>query len=364
MNPPGADASSTSMQRVLTTLGQREPDRVPLFLLVTMHGARELGLSIRSYFAESRTVCEGQLRMRARYRSDCLYAFFYASLEVEAFGGETVFIEDGPPNAGAPVIRRPADIDRLEPPRVADSPCLHRVLAAIGAMKAAVGDTVPIVGVVMSPFSLPVMQMGFERYLDLMHGDADRLARLLQVNEAFCVDWANAQLSAGATAICFFDPVSSVTNVPPALYRRLGQPSAQRTLARIQGPTATHLASGRALGIVADIAATGTAVLGVSALEDLTQLKAAAAGRLSLLGNLNGIAMRGWTDAEAEQAVKAAIAAAGPGGGFILSDNHGEIPYQVPEAVLSAVADAVDRWGRYPLDWIRETPQGGAGRAP
>lgn len=34
----------TSLQRVLTTLGHKEPDRVPLFLLLTMHGAKELGL--------------------------------------------------------------------------------------------------------------------------------------------------------------------------------------------------------------------------------------------------------------------------------------------------------------------------------
>ena len=32
----------TSMQRVLTALGHREPDKVPLFLLTTMHGAKEM----------------------------------------------------------------------------------------------------------------------------------------------------------------------------------------------------------------------------------------------------------------------------------------------------------------------------------
>ncbi|PKN46833.1 MAG: methylcobamide--CoM methyltransferase MtbA, partial [Deltaproteobacteria bacterium HGW-Deltaproteobacteria-20] len=35
----------TSLTRVLTTLGHKEPDRVPLFLLVTLHGATSLGLS-------------------------------------------------------------------------------------------------------------------------------------------------------------------------------------------------------------------------------------------------------------------------------------------------------------------------------
>jgi len=93
-------------------------------------------------------------------------------------------------------------------------------------------------------------------------------------------------------------------------------------------------------------------VVGVSSLEDLAQLKAAAAGRVSLLGNLNGIEMRRWTPAQAEQQVRRAIAKAGSGGGFLLSDNHGEIPWAVPDDVLLAIREAVDRWGRYPLDWL------------
>ncbi len=344
--------TTTSLQRVLTTLGHCEPDRVPLFLLTTLHGAKETGLSLRDYFSRSDQVIEGQMRLLQRYRGDCLYPFFYASLEVEAFGGETIFIEDGPPNCGCPIIHRPEDIDRLEPPRVAESACLTRVLETIAGLKARVGDTVPIIGVAISPFSLPVMQMGFDRYLELIHEHPDRFARLMAVNEAFCAEWANAQLAAGATAICYFDPVSSQTIVPRDLYLKTGQEVAKRTLARIQGPTATHLASGRGLGIVADIAATGTAVLGVSALDNLAELKAAAAGKVTLLGNLNGIEMRHWTPELAESAVKRAIAAAGRGGGFILSDNHGEIPWQVPDEVLLSIRAAVDRWGRYPLDWV------------
>ena len=66
----------------------------------------------------------------------------------------------------------------------------------------------------------------------------------------------------------------------------------------------------------------------------------AAAGKLTLLGNLNGVTMRRWTAEQAEAEVKAAIAAAAPGGGFILADNHGEIPFQVPDEVLHAIGAA------------------------
>ena len=341
----------TSLQRVLTTLGHQEPDRVPLFLLVTTHGARELGLSIQEYFAKAEYVAAGQLRMRARYRHDCLYSFFYAAVETEAYGGEVIYFDDGPPNAGEPLIRKPEDIAGLEPPRIAEQPCLLKVLQATAMLKATVGDDAPIIGVVVAPFSLPVMQMGYDKYIELMSERPELFERLLRVNEEFCVAWANAQLKAGATAICYFDPVSSTTNTPRELYLKTGYAVARRTIARIQGPTATHFASGRCLPIIGAVAQTGTAVIGVSTLEDLAEVKDACRGKLSVLGNLNGIEMRHWTPQQAEAIVKATIQAAGPGGGFILSDNHGEIPWQVPENVLLAIAEAVRAWGQYPLAW-------------
>ncbi len=344
----------TPLQRVLTTLDHQEPDRVPLFLLLSMTGAKFAGRSIEAYFGDAQLVAAKQLEMQRRYGQDCLYGLYYAAAEVEPFGGSTIFFEDGPPNAGTPPIRAPADIDRLSCPDPEDSPALLRVLKTLRILKAEAGGRIPSIGVAVSPFTLPVMQMGFESYLGLMFEDPARFDKLMAVNEEFCVRWANAQLAAGATAICYFDPVASSSIIPPEHYRKTGWQVARRTIARIQGPTATHLGSARCAPILSDIAETGTAVVGPSADEDLVQLKQSARGKLCLLGNLNGVKMARWTPEQAETEVKKAIADAGPGGGFVLADNHGEIPWQVPDEVLMAISQAVKHWGRYPLDWVDE----------
>jgi uroporphyrinogen decarboxylase len=208
--------------------------------------------------------------------------------------------------------------------------------------------------VVMSPFSLPVMQMGFPKYLELLFEQPELFQRLMAVNQTFCIEWANAQLAAGATAITYFDPVSSTTNIAREQYLQTGLPIAKATLAGIKGPVATHFASGRCLPLVDDVATTGSAVVSSSYLEDLATTKRACKGKLTVLGNLNGIEMRRWSPQQAEQAVKNAIAAAAPGGGYILADNHGEIPWQVPDEVITAISDAVHHWGRYPLDWLEQ----------
>ena len=339
----------TSMQRVLTTLGHQEPDRVPLFLLVTMHGAKELGLSIHDYFSKAENVAEGQIRLRAKYGHDCLYGFFYAPVEIEAWGGEVIYAPDGPPNSGQPFIRNAGMISGLQPPDVKKTPCLAKVLKAIELMKARAGNDCPIIGVVLSPFSVPVMQMGFGPYLDLMMERPELFEKLMRVNENFCVDWANAQLEAGATAICYFDPVSSPTIVSRDQFLHTGFEVARRVLGRINGPPATHLASGRVLPILNDIIQTGAAVVGVSCSENLAEIKSVCRGRISILGNLNGIEMRRWSAEEAETQVRQAISQAGSGGGFILSDNHGEIPWPVPDETLMAIGEAVRRFGNYPL---------------
>ncbi|MES9937002.1 MAG: uroporphyrinogen decarboxylase family protein [Sedimenticola sp.] len=342
----------SSLERVLTALQQKEGDRVPFFLLLSLTGAREMGLGIEEYFSDPQAVAQAQLRMREKFRHDCYYSFYYASIEVEAWGGESIFYDDGPPNAGKPPIHDARLIDTLESPSVAEAEGLQRVMKTQQLIKAEAGDEALIIGVVMSPFSLPVMQMGFEGYLNLMHNDRERFWRLMELNRQFTVEWANSQLAAGAHAICYFDPVSSTTVIPRDLYLETGFKVAQETLPQINGPIATHMASGRCKGILPDLVETGTGVVGTSTDEDLAELKAIAGGKVTLLGNLNGVTMRRWSAGEAEEEVKKAIASAGRGGGFILSDNHGEIPWQVPDEVLMAISDAVHKWGRYPLDWV------------
>lgn len=344
----------TPMERVMTTLSHKEPDRVPLFLSLTMHGASELGLSIQEYFSTAENVVEGQLRMQKKYSNDCLNPFFYAGLEVEAFGGTTIFREDGPPNSGCPIIKDINEIKNMEAPRVRDAKVLHKVLKAIELLKEKSKGDIPILGVVISPFSLPIMQLGFEKYLDMLHYNKDLFMHLMQVNEAFCVDWANAQLKAGATAIAYFDPMSSTTIIPKELYIETGYPIAKRTISKIQGPTASLFASGKSLKLADLIVDTGTAAIGVSTNEDIAEIKRTFKNKLTVLGNLNGIEMRRWTPKEASCIVKDTIQKAAAGGGFILTDNHGEIPFQVKEDSLHAIVDAVKEHGTYPIKQEQE----------
>jgi len=294
------------------------------------------------------------MRMMKKYKNDCIYTFAYASIEIEAWGGEVLYRDAVAPNAGAPIIKDISKFLSTKTPIISETPCLRKVLDATEKIKSLVKDETPIIGVVMSPFSLPVMQMGFAKYLELIYYQPDLFKKLMQKNIEFCVEWANAQLRAGATAICYFDPLASPTIIDRETYLKTGYDVANKTLPLINGPTATHLASGIVLPVLDDIISTGSAVVGFSTQDSLKEIKQRSTGKISLIGNLNGIEMINWTKKKAEDEVKKLIAASGKNGGLLISDNHGEIPFQVSEDVLMAISEAVRTWGKYPLDWISE----------
>ncbi len=344
----------TPSSRVEAARAMREADRPPVFLLPTMHGARELGLSLRTYFAKAEHVVEGQVRLRARYGHDCYSSFFHAALELEAWGGTALYRDDGPPNAGEPLVHTDGQLAALQAPRVEGQAVLGKVLDTIRALVARARGEVPVLGVVLAPFSLPVLQLGFVRYLDLLldaqqepQGPRARLLHhLLAVNEDFAVRWGQAQLAAGASALVYFDPLSSGTMTTAALGVELGLAIARRVLGQLPGPVGVHFASGRVASRLEAVLATGAQFVGVSAEDDLAAVKRACAGRATLVGNLNGVQMARWTPTQARVATRAALDAGAPGGGFVLADNHGEIPFQVSEEVLLAIMAEAEAWGR------------------
>lgn len=339
----------TSLERFLITVQHREADRVPYVLPVMLHGARLMGLSLEDYFGDADAVAEAQVRLQRRYGHDAIVSLYFAAMEHEAWGGSVRFFEDGPPNAGAPLVRSIEHIPTLRAPEVGECPRLQKMLRSIRLMREALGDSVPIIGAIVSPNSVPVMQLGFEAYLHVLLERRDLYDTLMAINEPFAVAWANAQIEAGASVMVYFDPIASPTIIPRTLYRQTGWAVARRVIAQIPAPVGVGLASGRALPIIPDLIEAGASAVGVSCDDDLGACKRAAGGAITVMGNLNGIAMRRWTPTELDAEVRRAIGAAGAGGGFVLSEHHGEVPLQVSDATLMAIAEAAERWGRFPL---------------
>ena len=341
----------TSYERVIAAVSCQEPDRVPVLLLMPLHGARELGMPRPQYLRDPSAMAEGQARLLGRYGHDCVYAFSYGAAEAEAFGAPVESYDDGPPNVAQPPLQSDGDITRLEPPEPAQCPALARTLEFIGLLAARFKGQVPILANVIAPVSLPVMLLGMERWLELLlFGDPGVRNHLLIVCETFCVRWAQAQLAAGADAIGYFEPMASPEITTPAQFRGYALPALRRVAGQVSAPLVFSTAGARNLRIAREVAQAGAAAILASAADDLAELKRQAQRKMAVAGNLNNIAMVNWEPAQAEREVKRCIAAGAAGGGYLLCDQHGEIAWDTAPAVLSAIADAAHRWGAYPLE--------------
>jgi len=336
----------TSRERVFTALSCREPDRVPFFLALTFYGAKELGMSIKEYFSSSKNVIYAQKKMREKYKHDFYYGFYYASLEIEAFGGDSIFYDDGPPNAGEPIIKNLSDIDNLNIPDVKKSDVLRKVLETQEALK---DLDAPVIGVIVSPFSLPIMQMGFDKYIELIYFQRDYFWKLMKKNMEFSTTWANLQLRAGADVIVYFDALLSTEMMPKDILQETGFLIAKEMFKKIEGPVVLHMASAKVFDSVNEIIDPKVAAVSFSKLDDIKKLKEKFKGKVAFVGNLDGISMRKWTYEDVEKNVRDLIIKGASGGGLVISDSHGEIPWYVSEEVLVAISEVVQRYGTYPI---------------
>nr|WP_320130916.1 uroporphyrinogen decarboxylase family protein [uncultured Holophaga sp.] len=339
----------TSTQRIQAALMHTEGDRVPFILSLVLHGAKAVGLDLPSYFRDPKACAEGQIKLRERYGTDALAGIPYAAVEYEGWGGESLFSDEGSPNAGAPLFG-PKELTRgVEPPRVRDSPRLQQILTGIRHLRSRVADEVPIIGQILSPFALPIFQIGFSAYLDLLYEDRPTFWSLMTANTAFALEWAEAQADAGASALVYGDPLASGSLIPLPLYQETGARVAADILPALKRPVLFHLGSasvGSALDTILTLSPAGVSV-GFG--DELAEMKTRCKGQLALAGNLNGIAMIHWSAAQATEEVRKALALGGPGGGFVLTDQLGELPISVPEEIIGTIAEAARTLGRYPL---------------
>lgn len=342
-----------SMDRVNTAMNFQEPDRLPISFGLELQAAKEMDVSLNLFFEDPDRVAKGQLLMLEKYGFDSVTSFYYTGLEIEAWGGSVQFFEDGPPTVNRLIIESLEEISEIEPPNIQEDENIQKVLRTTKLLKDKLGDDVPIMGGVTSPFSLPIAQMGFPKFFDLIYERPKLFDQLMKKNMKFCIDYANAQFQAGATAIGYADPMSSPKMIPHNLFLKKSFKVMQNTLEQIKGDVVLNFASARCLELLKDLMKTKAVGIVPSVKEDLSKIKEKCYKNLVVIGNLNAIDMCNWTGKEVDVIIKDTIKRAAKGGGFILSDNHGEIPFQVPESVLLQIKKAVQKYGTYPIQDLR-----------
>lgn len=298
-------------------------------------------MSYRRYASEGMALAEAQLKIRDRFAVDAVTACSDAFRVAADLGAAMAFPEDKPPYAMRPLVQCEADIDRLgrPDPTAAGSRMADRVRSVEAMVKAAKRDAW-ILGWVDMPFAEAASACGVTELMTLVSDQPAVVHRLLEHLTGIVIDFALAQVRAGADMIGAGDAVASL--ISPAMYREFALPYERRVVeaAHAAGvPVKLHIC-GNTSALLPDMVTSGADLFNVDHAVNFTEARNAyaAAGR-AFKGNLDPVADLLQSTPEAAQSKAMDCLRLARGRRYMLSAGC-EIPAAVSDAVFRAFCEA------------------------
>ena len=339
----GADIglpAMTGKDRCLGTIKGATVDRVPLFPLLMFFAADRLGVSYREFATNGRVMAEAQLNVQDRFALDAITACSDAFRVSADLGGEMGFPEGHPPHLLRPLVSSAGDVARLgRPDPTAPGSRMADRTNAVNDMVRSVGERCLVLGWVDMPFAEAASVCGVQDFLMLMMDEPGTAHRLLEALTDIVIDFALAQLQAGAPMIGAGDAAASL--VSPAAYREFALPYEQRVCQAVHdagGLVKLHIC-GNTSALLEDMASSGADLFNVDSMVDLSKATTVyAAQRKAFKGNLNPVGLIGASPDEARRRAMACLSTA-RGSRFLLSAGC-EIPSAVTDDVFRAFCSA------------------------
>jgi [methyl-Co(III) methanol-specific corrinoid protein]:coenzyme M methyltransferase len=240
---------------------------------------------------------------------------------------------DAMPEAGRPIFRTAADI-RI-PKDLLNHPACQVPLAAIRLLKKRLGDDAAVCGKVFGPWTQGYHYFGIENFLMGTLDDPEQTRRILQALLPVTLQFARAQIDAGADCLLLADHATRDLCSPDA-YHDFLQEVHHRLAEEIHCPVILHIC-GNTQDRIAMIAQTGLAAFHWDTKTGSPQSVRALAGeKLALMGGISNIKLLSGSPEEiarqAQQAAAAGIDIVGP---------ECAIPLRTPLANLLAITKSM-----------------------
>ena len=201
------------MKELLLRALRHEPvERAPWVPFAGVHAASLKGYTATEMLTDVDKAFDALMEVNRLYRPDGQPVIFDLQIEAECLGCGLVWADDCPPS----VSSHPLDGSDEEPP---EAPCACKlprrqsgripyVLELMRRMKAAVGETTALYGLVCGPFTLASHLRGNNLFTDLYDFE-DEVAGLFDFCKKVCLRMADYYLEAGMDVIAVVDPLIS-----------------------------------------------------------------------------------------------------------------------------------------------------------
>lgn len=329
-----------SYERFQARLKGQPVDRPPNWDIIMTFGVRYIGRQLRDYYHDYRVLCQANMTMVEDFSLDIVQAISDPFRETADFGAEIEFPEDDLPMNLVPFLAEYNDLSKLRPPDPAAGPRMSDRLEALRWFRSQVGGQVPIMGWVEGALAEAADLRGIQNVMmDLVENPA-WVKELLEIVTQTEIDFARAQIAAGADIVGLGDAAASLVNA--RMYAEFALPYQQRIFAAIReagGIGRLHIC-GQTSHLLELMAQSGADIIDVDWLVDY--------GRAARIFAEKGVAINGNFDpvqimlqgntGQVRAAVHSCLQAGGPRG---FSAAGCEIPLATPHANMHAHTQAL-----------------------
>lgn len=193
----------TSLERVSMALSHREPDRVPVYPILSGVSRNLIGASYKDWALKAEVTAEALIKAQEAFELDCICTLTDLSVEAADFGQKIVYpeMEAAHPDFDNHFIKTVDDfklIRKVDPrlaPRMSEHIKLCRTLVERK------GQEVPIVAFVFGPLGVLAMMRGIQNtMMDLIMYPAEVKEAVNTINEVL-LDYCDALIDTGVHAI-------------------------------------------------------------------------------------------------------------------------------------------------------------------
>ena len=334
-----------------TTIGLREPDRVPVDLHNFQVAARASGLSMSEVFRDGELLAEAMLLAWREFGHDMILLENGTACNAEACGSKAHYRDDTAPVAGRPVLESLAMVGDLEVPDPYVTFPMSEILRATRILAREIGDKAWICARAdQGPMDLSAQLRGINEFmLDLGTGEEEELIHaLLDYSRRVATRYAYALIECGGRSTSIGEPMAGPAMISSEHYRRYPWIHEEKMVSELkEHGIILHLhICGDTEKITDDFVATGAQVLEIDHKTDAGRLKARAGDRTCLLGNIDTGVLTFGTPDEVDAACRELIEICKPGGGFILGPGCALAP-TTPAENIHALVDSARKYGTY-----------------
>ena len=216
----------TAFERFRNRLRGEAVDRPPNFDIVMAFAVHYLGQTLSRYYRDYRVLAEANLAVIEAFGLDIAQTISDPYREAADWGLEIEYPEDGLLLRKRPLISDPSDLARLRPPDPRSSRRMSDRLEAIRYLRGRLGGEVPIMGWVEGALAEANVLRGDTALMTDLYDQPEWVAELLDLCAGVEIEFARAQVEAGADIIGLGDAIAS--QVSPRMYQEFALPHEKR----------------------------------------------------------------------------------------------------------------------------------------